>query len=153
MSELRVRPAEPGEAELIAEFQQRMARESEDFELDPAVVGAGVRAVFDDPAKGRYWVCDDADGNVLGSLLTTFEWSDWRNGTVWWIQSVYVLPEARRRGVFRRLYEHLKAEVEASPELRGLRLYVDHDNVSAQRVYRSVGMADDHYALYEWLVD
>lgn len=145
-----IRPARPEDAATIAEFQLCMARETEELELDPATVTRGVAAVLADPAKGTYWIAESA-GRIAGSLLTTFEWSDWRNGTVLWIQSVYVVPEARGRGVYRALYEHLKEKVAASPDLKGLRLYVDTRNIAAQRVYERLGMTGEHYRLYEWI--
>lgn len=147
---VEIREARPEDAPVIVDFQIRMARATEDLELDFDTVTRGVAAVFADPAKGSYWVAE-ADGRVIGSLLTTFEWSDWRNGTVLWIQSVYVLPEWRRRGVYRRLYEHLRRQVERSPDLRGLRLYVDQRNTAAQEVYERLGMTREHYQMYEWL--
>jgi len=148
--DVRIREAHPRDAPVIVDFQIRMARATEDLELDFDTVTRGVAAVFADPAKGTYRVAE-ADGRVIASLLTTFEWSDWRNGTVLWIQSVYVLPEWRRRGIYRRLYEHLRREVETSPDLRGLRLYVDQRNTAAQEVYERLGMTKEHYQLYEWL--
>jgi GNAT superfamily N-acetyltransferase len=147
---LRIRPGEPGDAETIVDFQLRMARETEGIELDPGIVLQGVAAVLADPAKGIYWVAG-RDGHVVGSLLTTFEWSDWRNGTVLWIQSVYVVPGERGQGVYRALYEHLKRRVEDNPDLKGLRLYVDKRNVAAQQVYERLGMTREHYELFEWL--
>ena len=150
---LTVRPARPEDAATIASFQILMARETEGLELDPATVDRGVRAVFDDPAKGSYWVAEPAGpaGRVIASLLTTPEWSDWRAATVLWIQSVYVLPEQRGRGVYRALYEHLRREVESSPALAGIRLYVDRRNTAAQRVYERLGMTREHYEMFEWL--
>lgn len=147
---VEIREARPGDAPVIVDFQIRMARSTEDLELDFDTVTRGVAAVFADPAKGTYWVAESED-RVIGSLLTTFEWSDWRNGTVLWIQSVYVLPEWRRRGVYKSLYEHLKRQVEKSPGLRGLRLYVDQRNTAAQEVYERLGMTKEHYQMYEWL--
>lgn len=148
--DVEIREARPEDAPVIVDFQIRMARSTEDLELDHATVTRGVAAVFSDPAKGAYWVAEE-DGRVIGSLLTTFEWSDWRNGTVLWIQSVYVLPEWRRRGVYKSLYAHLKRQVEKSPDLRGLRLYVDQRNTAAQEVYERLGMTREHYQMYEWL--
>ncbi|HSN85974.1 MAG TPA: GNAT family N-acetyltransferase [Thermoanaerobaculia bacterium] len=147
---VEIREARPGDAPVIVDFQIRMARSTEGLELDFDTVTRGVAAVFADPAKGTYWVAESED-RVIGSLLTTFEWSDWRNGTVLWIQSVYVLPEWRRRGVYKSLYEHLKRQVEKSPGLRGLRLYVDQRNTAAQQVYERLGMTKEHYQMYEWL--
>lgn len=148
--EIDIRPARPEDAAVLAEYQILMARETEELELDRSTVESGVAAVLADPGKGEYWLADE-DGRVLACLLVTFEWSDWRNGTVLWVQSVYVLPEARGRGLYRRLYEHLKARVEAAPDLRGIRLYVDKRNAGAQRVYERLGMTREHYELFEWL--
>lgn len=147
---MTVRPGTAADAERIVTFQLRMARETEDLALDPATVGPGVAAVFDDPAKGRYWVAE-LDGDLVACLLTVPEWSDWRNGRVLWIHSVYVVPEARGRGVYAALYRHLEACVRADPGLRGLRLYVDKRNAGAQQAYERLGMTREHYHLYEWL--
>jgi len=149
---LRIRPGgtEAGDAAAIVDFQLRMARETEGLELDRATVVRGVAAVLADSARGCYWMAERAD-RVVGSLLTTFEWSDWRDGTVLWIQSVYVVPEERGRGVYRALYEHLKRRVEEDPALMGLRLYVDKRNTAAQGVYERLGMSREHYELFEWL--
>ena len=127
-----------------------MAAESESMDLDPETVERGVRAVFEDPAKGRYWVAEE-DGRLLGVLLTVPEWSDWRALTVVWVHSVYVVPERRREGIFRALYAHLHEQVERSPDLVGLRLYVDQRNERGQRVYEALGMTRERYHLYEWL--
>lgn len=145
-----MRAARLEDAAAIVSFQILMARETEGLELDPDTVDRGVRAVFDDPSKGSYWVAESA-GRVVASLLTTPEWSDWRAATVLWIQSVYVIPEERGRGVYRALYEHLRRQVEASPALGGLRLYVDRRNAAAQQVYERLGMTREHYEMFEWL--
>ncbi len=149
-AEPRVRPARPGEAGLLIDFQVRLARESEGLELDLAALGRGVRAVFDDRGLGEYWVAE-LDGEVAGCLLVTREWSDWRNGTVLWIQSVYVRPEARGRGVCRSLYEHQRRRVEDAPDLMGIRLYADRGNRGARATYERLGMSGEHYVLYEWM--
>ena len=125
-----------------------MARETEDLELDPDVCANGVAAVFADPALGRYFVAVE-DGRVVGSLMVTYEWSDWRNGTVWWIQSVFVEPELRGRGIYRRLYENVQRLVSETDRVRGVRLYVDIRNAQAQEVYGRLGMNGDHYRLFE----
>lgn len=153
MADLRIRAARPGDVPAIVDFQLRMARETEDLELDRGTVTRGVEAVFADPGKGAYWVAEreEAADPVVGALLNTFEWSDWRNGTVLWIQSVYVVPEERGRGVYRALYEHLRRRVEADSDLKGIRLYVDRRNVAAQRVYERLGMTREHYDTFEWL--
>lgn len=146
----RLRLARPEEADLLIEYQARLARETEDLELDRTALGQGVRAVFDDPGLGEYWVAE-IDGGVAACLLVTREWSDWRNGTMLWIQGVYVLPEARGRGLYRALYEHQRRRVEATPDLKGIRLYVDHRNRRARAAYERLGMDHEHYALYEWM--
>ncbi|HEV2855142.1 MAG TPA: GNAT family N-acetyltransferase [Thermoanaerobaculia bacterium] len=150
MADLLIRAARPDDAPVIVELQLRMARETEDLELDRDTLTGGVEAVFSDPRKGAYWVAE-REGRVVGDLLTTFEWSDWRNGVILWIQSVYVVPEERGRGVYRALYEHLKRRVEADPGLKGIRLYVDKRNTDAQRVYERLGMTREHYDTFEWL--
>lgn len=148
--EIRTREADVTDAGDIAAFQRAMARETEEVELDAAVVDRGVRAVFEDPARGRYFVAE-GDGKVIASLLITYEWSDWRNGNVWWIQSVYVRPEFRRRGVYALMYEYVKGIATADPNIRGIRLYVDRRNAPAQDVYRRCGMDGEHYLVFEWM--
>jgi GNAT superfamily N-acetyltransferase len=147
---LQIRAAEWSDAAAIVDFQLRMARETESLELDRATLDRGVEAVFADPGKGAYWVAE-RDGGVVGSLLTTFEWSDWRDGVVLWIQSVYVTSEERGRGVYRALYERVKRQVEESDRFKGIRLYVDRRNAAAQRVYERLGMSREHYELFEWM--
>jgi GNAT superfamily N-acetyltransferase len=148
--DLQIRAAVPGDAPAIVDFQLRMARETEGLELDPATVTRGVAAVFADPAKGAYWMADRG-GLAVACLLTTYEWSDWRDGAVLWVQSVYVTPEERGRGVYRALYEHLKRKVEGSPDLQGIRLYADKRNAAAQRTYERLGMSREHYEMFEWM--
>ena len=145
-----VRPATPQDIEDIASFQEAMAWESEEYVLDPEVIRRGVRAVFDDPTKGRYLIASIAQ-KTAGCLLLIPEWSDWRARTVLWIHSVYVRPEYRRQGVYRTLYTTVKHEVEQDSTLGGLRLYVDHSNRAAQEVYKDLGMNNQHYAMFEWL--
>jgi GNAT superfamily N-acetyltransferase len=150
MTDLRYRDAVPEDAGAILDFQVAMALETEEVVLDRAITTKGVRAIFEDPSLGRYFVAD-ADGRVVASLMITYEWSDWRNGMVWWIQSVYVIPEYRRRGVYAGLYQHVKALVEATPAIRGIRLYVDDRNRPAQEVYTRLGMNGEHYKVFEWM--
>ena len=147
---IKIRKARSSDSQRIVELQLRMAKETEGLQLDRSIVIKGVRGVFEEPARGTYWVAEE-HSRILGVLLTIPEWSDWRNGTVLWILSLYILPEARKRGVFKKLYLNLKRQVERSDELRGLRLYVDKQNKSAQEVYEKLGMNKDHYELYEWL--
>lgn len=145
---LHYRGARRDDASTIIEFQEAMARETEDVALEHDVITRGVHAVFDDPSRGRYFVAD-ADGRVVASLLVTYEWSDWRNGVIWWIQSVYVRPEFRKQGIYRDLYAHVKEA--AGTSVKGIRLYVDRRNTSAQDVYRRLGMDGDHYLVFEWM--
>jgi len=147
---IEIRKGKLSDSERIVELQLQMARETEGLELDRRVVSEGVRGVFQEPARGTYWVAEEK-GNVLGVLLAIPEWSDWRNGTVLWIHSLYIIPEARGQGVFKKLYLNLKKQVERLPKLMGLRLYVDKRNKSAQEVYEKLGMSKEHYELYEWL--
>jgi len=147
---VKIRKAKLSDAKRIVELQQQMAQETEGLKLKRDVVSKGVRGVFREPARGTYWVAEEKE-KVLGVLLAIPEWSDWRNGTVLWIHSLYVIPQARRRGIFKKLYSNLKEQVERSPELMGLRLYVDKANKSAQKVYEKLGMSREHYELYEWL--
>jgi ribosomal protein S18 acetylase RimI-like enzyme len=147
---MTVRNAIQEDVVTIVGFQMKMALETEGLTLDSTVLEKGVAAVFKDPTKGRYYVAEEG-GAVVASLMITYEWSDWRNGLVWWIQSVYVVPEYRRRGIYAQMYQYVKKEVEASSDVRGIRLYVDKRNVSAQKVYTRLGMDGGHYDTYEWM--
>ena len=144
------RDANESDAQDIVDFQIAMAKETEDFALNRATCTRGVAAVFTNPSLGRYFVAEDG-GKVVASLMITPEWSDWRNGIVWWIQSVYVRPEARRRGVYAGLYDHVKQIAYRERDVMGIRLYVDKRNTSAQEVYRRMGMNGDHYQVFEWM--
>jgi GNAT superfamily N-acetyltransferase len=152
MTALTYRSAIPADIPAIVQFQIAMARETEDLELDPEVVSKGVAAVCDNAARGRYFVAE-SDGSVVGCLLITYEWSDWRNGSVWWIQSVYVVRECRRQGIYAGLYTHVKELAHADPHVRGIRLYVDRRNTRAQTVYTRLGMNGEHYQVFEWMKD
>ena len=134
----------------IVEFQLAMASETEGIQLDKQIVEKGVKAVLTDNTKGQYYVAE-VNGQVVSSLLTTFEWSDWRNGTILWIQSVYVLPEYRRKGVYRSMYSHIKNLVLNDSKLNGIRLYADKSNLPAHKTYQNLGMSPDHYVTFEWL--
>lgn len=150
MANIIYRKAVLADLPAIVQFQIAMARETEELELDPRVCAQGVQAVFDNPALGQYYV-SEKDGRVVGSLLITYEWSDWRNGMVWWIQSVYVVPEARRQGLYAGLYRYVKSLAQADEAVRGIRLYVDKRNTTAQQVYARLGMNGEHYQLFEWM--
>jgi GNAT superfamily N-acetyltransferase len=143
-----IRRGTPADVPTIVEFNRRLAHETENKVLDTDVLTRGVRATFDDPHKGPYYVAEE-EGQVVGQMQITFEWSDWRNGWMWWIQGVYVRAEARRRGVFRALYEHVYQAARADPEVIALRLYVERDNHAAQRTYEGLGMTRTGYLLYE----
>jgi len=143
-----VRTATPDDAALLARFNARMAAETEDKMLDPETVEAGVRAMFDDPARGFYLLAVRAE-EVVGSLMITTEWSDWRNGQFWWVQSVYVRPEARRTGVYTALHQAVRTRAEATDEVCGLRLYVERGNGPARETYEALGMTETSYRLYE----
>ena len=147
---IRYRDASRTDAGDIVDFQVAMARETEDVALDRAICTRGVEAVFDDASKGRYFVAE-ADGRVVASLLITFEWSDWRYGNVWWIQSVYVRPELRGQRVYAGLYEHVQRLAANDEAIKGIRLYVDKRNTRAQEVYRRCGMNGEHYLVFEWM--
>lgn len=144
---LILRRAQTADASVVADFNQAMAWETERKELNLAVVQAGVLAVINEPRRGFYLVAERA-GMVVGGLMITYEWSDWRNADFWWIQSVYVRPEARRQGVYAALYREIEARAQAVGAC-GIRLYVENDNQAAMRTYASLGMVDAHYRVME----
>lgn len=149
---LTIRDARPDDADTIAAFNAEMALETERLELDADTLHAGVTALISDSAKGRYWLAE-IDGEIAGQLMVTYEWSDWRNGMIWWIQSVYVRPSQRRRGVFTALYRHVHEQVSRAPDACGLRLYVEHNNERAQATYSALGMQTSHYLIMEDIFD
>ena len=149
---IRIRRAVAADLNRIVAFNQAMARETESRELADATIRPGVEGLFYSPQYGFYLVAEAA-GSVIGSLMVTFEWSDWRNGVIWWIQSVYVQPDWRRHGIYRRLYRHVKQLAEAQGSVRGFRLYVEKDNTIAQRTYASLGMRESDYRLFEEMLD
>ena len=148
MSEIRVRQATVAEAGRIAAFNRTMAMETEGLALDEKTVSAGVVALMGHPERGFYLVAE-ADGVVAGCLLITYEWSDWRDKMFWWIQSVYVKPEQRGRGVYSALDEKVKELADKAGNVCGFRLYVHKNNSRAQEVYRSLGMKETEYLLFE----
>jgi len=143
---LRIRRGLPDDTKALTAFNIRMARETESKVLAPARVNAGVRRVLTDPGLGFYVVAQSA-AEVVGALMITYEWSDWRNGFFWWIQSVYVNPEYRGQGVYRRLYGFVQCAA-AEDDVCGIRLYVEKNNTHAQAVYRHLGMTLTHYDVY-----
>ncbi len=144
---LRIRPAALSDLDFVVSGNLALARETEKLALDVNVLREGVRVLLEGGAPGAYWIAE-LDGTVVGQTLITYEWSDWRNRMVWWIQSVYVSPEARQHGVFRAIYAHLR-QAAAVAGAGGLRLYVDTTNVRAQQVYGALGMNGDHYRVFE----
>ena len=145
---IHIRPARLADAELIAACNAAIAAESEQLQLDPDRLLQGVRAVLQNPDRGFYTLAE-VDGAVVGQVLVTLEWSDWRNGVFWWLQSVYVRPDVRRRGIFQSLYRHLLEQAQSLGTVCGLRLYVDRQNRIAQSVYERAGMRKTQYDLYE----
>jgi len=147
---IKTRRATIEDANVIIDFQISLALETENLNLDKKIVRKGVTKVFNDVSKGKYYIIFEND-KIVGSLLITSEWSDWRNGSILWIQSLYIDPLYRRKGLFKHVYNYLKKMVDKSDQLLGLRLYVDKLNKDAQIVYENVGMNGDHYGLYEWI--
>ncbi len=150
MSEYGVRAAGPEDWPLIVEFNRRLAAETEDTELHIDLLTAGVKAALADSAKARYFVASRGE-TVVGQLMHTWEWSDWRNGMIWWLQSVYVQPEHRGRGVFRTLYEHVQQLAESDPGVVGLRLYIETGNDAARAAYEKLGMRAGGYNVMQRL--
>lgn len=147
---VQIRIASEENREIIADFQVKMADETEGLVLEKETLNEGVMHVLRDPEKGKYFIAEEAD-KVVASLLVTFEWSDWRNKWVLWIQSVYVLPEYRKQGVFKNMYAHIKKWATDDNEVAGIRLYVDKTNRRAIDVYSKLGMNGEHYRLFEWM--
>lgn len=143
-----IRPALLSDAEFIAHANERMALETEHKVLPPATIRSGVRRVLADPQLGRYFVAEH-DGQPIGCLMITYEWSDWRDGMFWWVQSVYVEPAHRGQGVYRALYTHVKQIAHAEGGCCGFRLYVEKDNARAQQTYARLGMSPTEYLMFE----
>jgi GNAT superfamily N-acetyltransferase len=148
---LTIRRGEPRDAAVIVDFNRRMAKETEHKDLDPAVLARGVERVFTDHAKGFYLVAEMA-GEIVGQLMVTFEWSDWRDGWFWWVQSVYVRDDHRRHGVFRHLYQAMVDSARVAGNVVSIRLYVERDNTRAQATYAQLGMIDPGYLVRELLI-
>lgn len=148
MNSIQIRQAVKSDAEEIAAFNALMALETENRTLDSQTLRNGVEAVFNDPSKGVYYVAVEG-GSVIGQLMITYEWSDWRNGNFWWIQSVYVRRESRGKGVYRALHEHVHQLARERKDVCGLRLYVDGHNNRAKETYARLGMTKTEYELFE----
>jgi len=149
---ISIRPARVDDWPVIVEFNRRLSQETEGKTLHPADIEAGVQTLLADASKGRYFVAVHED-RIVGQLMHTREWSDWRNGDIWWLQSVYVHPDYRRRGVFRKLFEHLHQQAEAHPNVVGLRLYVEAENGPAHHTYRKLGLNEAGYFVMERLFE
>jgi GNAT superfamily N-acetyltransferase len=145
---ITVRQAKPEDAPLIAQYNAFMALETENRILDHEILRKGVESVLANPALGLYYVAE-VNGRTAGQLMITYEWSDWRNGTFWWIQSVYVREEFRGKGVFKALYRYVEAQARLRSDVCGLRLYVENGNERAKRTYEKLGMNRTSYELYE----
>ncbi len=145
---LIVRDATASDAATIAVFNTSIAADTEDHVLEPRLIVAGIAALLADSSKGRYWVAE-VNGNIAGQIMVTYEWSDWRNGIIWWIQSVYVHEDHRRKGVFSALYRHVELLARSDEGVVGLRLYVDACNKRAQDTYESLGMQMRNYRVME----
>ncbi len=150
---ITIRPARLDDLDLIVVFNARLALETESKTLDRSVLELGVRAAIAEPERLRYWIAE-RDGVIAGQAANTREWSDWRNGWIWWLQSVYVAEPHRSAGVFRALYHQIRAEAQAQPDVIGLRLYVEHANARAQDAYTRLGMSPGGYEVFEelWLL-
>lgn len=142
-----IREADPDDAARIVLFNQAMARETEGRELDRKILTKGVESLLKDPARGRYFVAVKGE-EVVGQVMITTEWSDWRNGVVWWLQSVYVSKRHRREGVYRMLHDHVR-EAALAEKVLGIRLYVERDNLAAQGTYQALGMSASQYLMFE----
>ncbi|KAL7702789.1 hypothetical protein N2W54_005370 [Lotmaria passim] len=148
----KVRQAVRDDVEAMIQMQVNMAWETEKLKLDEDTLRRGINATFDRPGLADYYVVEETEEKkVVAMLMTTQEWSDWRAGSIMWIQSVYVVPEYRRQGMFRRMYEHLRKLVEESDYWQGIRLYVETANKNAQATYQSVGMNVEHYYMMKWM--
>ncbi|MCU0238270.1 MAG: GNAT family N-acetyltransferase [Pyrinomonadaceae bacterium] len=145
---MKIRLANAVDAKNLVAFNQAMALETEGKTLVDEKISNGVSAVFSDEKKGFYVVAEDENSEIVGGLMVTFEWSDWRNAWFWWIQSVYILPKARGKSIYSKLYQFVKTEAEKQ-NVCGIRLYVEHDNINAQKVYEHLGMNQSHYLMYE----
>jgi len=150
ISVMIIRKSAISDIPLLVSFQQALAQESEGVKLDGDTLEKGLLAMFDDPSKGFYNLVED-EGQTIGCHMITLEWSDWRNGVVWWLQSVYVVEAYRGKGVFRFMYENVLKSIRQDPRIVGLRLYVDKSNTRAMKVYEAMGMNGDHYTVFEWM--
>ncbi len=148
MSEFTIRLANKKDIDVITNFNIKMALETENKKLDYSTIFEGVNSLYHNPQYGFYIVAEKHD-EILGSLMITTEWSDWRNGLFWWVQSVYVRVDARKQGIYRKMYEFVKSKAKDNPNVYGFRLYVEKDNIVAQKTYQSLGMEETSYKFFE----
>lgn len=149
---MKIRIATIEDAKNLVEFNQAMALETEGKRLEAEVLQRGVSAVFEDEKKGFYVVAEDETSKIVGGLMVTFEWSDWRDKWFWWIQSVYILPEARGKKLYTKMYDFVKDQAKIRGDVCGFRLYVETENTNAQKVYEKCGMESSHYLMYEEMI-
>jgi GNAT superfamily N-acetyltransferase len=147
---ITIREALEGDISVIIEYQLKMALETENLWLDEVIVQKGVKAIFQFPSKGKYYMAEKGK-EVVGTFLITYEWSDWRNATVLWLQSVFVKQEHRGKGVFKTMYQFIKNLVKTTPAYCGVRLYVVKSNQPAKSAYKKLGMSHHHYEMFEWM--
>ena len=147
-TEVNIRVGKESDIDALVEFNQSMALETEGITLDPETLKKGVGSVFADDRKGFYVVAEGEEGKIVGGLLIVYEWSDWRNAWFWWITSVYILPEGRGQGIYTRLYAYVKQRARDEKNVYGFRLYVEIENIHAQKVYEKVGMFASNYLLF-----
>ncbi len=147
-----IRDATPADAGTIADYNNRLAEETEARSLAPDLIGPGVAAFLADPSKGRYWLAV-VDDRIIAQIAVTYEWSDWRNGMIWWVQSVYVHADYRRRGVYSSLYRHVESQARSDSDVIGIRLYVERDNERAKTTYADLGMNMTNYRIMQSFFD
>jgi ribosomal protein S18 acetylase RimI-like enzyme len=147
---INIRDAKPSDAGVIADFNNRLAEETESRSLAQDLIGPGVEALLSDQTKGRYWVAE-LDDKIIGQIAVSYEWSDWRNGMLWWIQSVYIHSSQRRKGVYSKLYRHVESLAQTDENVIGIRLYLEKDNERAQSTYEKLGMGMTNYRIMQTL--
>jgi GNAT superfamily N-acetyltransferase len=151
-STVLIRDAALADQPIIVEFSRRLALETEGKVLDPPILDAGVAQALADPDRLRFWIAEIGHPpRIVGQAAITREWTDWRNGWLWWLQSVYVAQPDRGRGVFRALFQHIRNQAQSDPHVIGLRLYVENANHAAMQTYQSLGMKPGGYSVYELL--
>jgi len=149
---VEIKKANKSDIDLLISFQYSLAEETENLVLDKSILKEGIVNLLEDDGKGMYWIAE-IEGEKIGCVMIQKEWSDWRNGSVFWIHSVYVKAQYRKKGVFRSMYSFFQDMVKKDDNLKGLRLYVDKTNQNAIKTYAAMGMTREHYDLYEWMAN